>query len=258
MVHHDGAVVENWVSGPDDPVVYVLFASFFSAIRGWTQIIGPTQMTASTSKSSKSENKSTKNTGSKKGKAKENKPEPSPDSIHPNSPDDDLWEHATPWNWTSLTDPSSSRLPPLFTKDGRCEVSDFKMNLVSKFYDLSYFFSLVGSSANVHSTATGTIVSTLTSPPSTEQKGASDVLTSVTLNPHNPFQLITGGLDGRLLIWDYVNATLLQSISVGQPIHLLCMHEQFKGYVFVAASRLGIKAASGKGFCICKCDRESD
>ena len=25
----------------------------------------------------------------------------------------------TPWNWTSLTDPSSGWVPPVFTKDGR-------------------------------------------------------------------------------------------------------------------------------------------
>ena len=28
-------------------------------------------------------------------------------------------EDVTPWNWTSLTDPSSGRVPPVFTKDGR-------------------------------------------------------------------------------------------------------------------------------------------
>ena len=28
-------------------------------------------------------------------------------------------EDATPWNWTSLTDPFSGRVPSVFSKDGR-------------------------------------------------------------------------------------------------------------------------------------------
>lgn len=28
-------------------------------------------------------------------------------------------EDVIPWNWTSLTDPSSGQVPPVFTKDGR-------------------------------------------------------------------------------------------------------------------------------------------
>lgn len=28
-------------------------------------------------------------------------------------------QDVTPWNWTSLTDPSSGWVPPVFTKDGR-------------------------------------------------------------------------------------------------------------------------------------------
>ncbi|KAF9535678.1 WD40-repeat-containing domain protein [Crepidotus variabilis] len=179
-------------------------------------------MAASTSKHSNvaaEPLKTSRKSASKKGKGKENNTEPDVTSIPLTPLDDDPWEQATPWNWTSLTDPSSSRIPPVFTKDG------------------SYFFSLVGSSVKIHSTFTGLVVSTLTSPPSVENTAGLDVITSAVLNPQNPFQLITGALDGRILIWDFVNANLLQTITLGQPIHLLCAHENFKGYVFVAASK---------------------
>lgn len=110
----------------------------------------------------------------------------------------------------------------------------------------------MGSSVQIHSTATGLVVSTLSAPPSTDAKPHTDILTSAAINPQNAFQLITASLDGRLLIWDYVNATLLQTIGVGQPIHHMCVHEQFKGYVFIAASRLK-KKAIGNGECYQDC-----
>lgn len=99
----------------------------------------------------------------------------------------------------------------------------------------SYFFSLEGSSVKIHSTTTGLIVSTLTASPS---KGRSDsnVLTSAVVNPQNPFQLITATLDGRLLIWDFVNGTLLRTINLGQEIHMICVHESLKGLVFAATA----------------------
>lgn len=105
----------------------------------------------------------------------------------------------------------------------------------------SYFFSLEGSSVKIHSTATGTIVSTLTASPLSERID-STILTSAVVNPQNPFQLITATLDGRLLIWDFVNGTLLQTIDVGQDIHMICAHEALKSSVFVAAAIPGGKA----------------
>jgi len=98
----------------------------------------------------------------------------------------------------------------------------------------SHFFSAAGSSIKIHSTTTGLVVSTLTPPSPTNGK---DILTSVIINPHNAFQLLTASLDGRVMIWDFVNAILLQTVHIGQPIHHMCAHEQFNGSVFVAASR---------------------
>ncbi|KAF8203796.1 WD40-repeat-containing domain protein [Pholiota molesta] len=162
--------------------------------------------------------KDTQKTPSNKRKGKENHAKTLPTTTHAEAWSAQSWDDDTPWNWASLTDPSSSRIPPVFTKDG------------------SYFFSLVGSSVKIHSTATGLVVSTLTSPSLNDGNSQSDVLTSALINPHNVFQLITGSLDGRVRIWDFINATLLQTIEFGQPIHYMCAHEQFKGSIFVAAS----------------------
>ncbi|KAF8999080.1 WD40 repeat-like protein [Cyathus striatus] len=145
-----------------------------------------------------------------KGKAKESH------NLHPR------WNPQSEWNSKSLTDPSSSKIPPIYTKDG------------------SYFFSLVASSVKVHSVATGKVVSTLSVPPlphSSGKKPSSSILTSAALSPLNPYQLITGCLDGRLIIWDIVDGILLRTVDVGQPILHLCVHEKFPDNVFLAVSR---------------------
>ncbi|KAH9942941.1 WD40 repeat-like protein [Amylocystis lapponica] len=132
-----------------------------------------------------------------------------------------------PWSWKSLTDSSTSRVAPVFTKDG------------------SYFFSAVGSSVKIHSVATGEIVSTL-EPPSSSSEGRvsySDAVTCAVLNPHNPYQLITGSSDGKIRIWDFLDAVLLQTINVSQSIYQLAAHEKFPGSVIVAAK----KERNGKG-----------
>ena len=79
-------------------------------------------MAASTSKQTESKGHPQKNSQSSalkkgKGKAKDNNPEPKSQTGQPGS---DFWEHDTPWNWTSLTDPCSNKIPPVFTRDGRC------------------------------------------------------------------------------------------------------------------------------------------
>ncbi|KAJ7110056.1 WD40 repeat-like protein [Mycena epipterygia] len=123
------------------------------------------------------------------------------------------------WDWTSLTDSLVSNVPPIFTKDG------------------SYFFSLVGASVRIYAVTTGKVVSTLSIPRPTGYDASSDTLTCAVLNPHNAFQLITGSLAGVLVVWDFLDATLLQIIDIAQPIHQICVHENFKDLVFVTASR---------------------
>lgn len=74
------------------------------------------QMAASTSKSSKATTKSQR-PYSNKGKGKKNISQPA--QTNSCAWDARNYDDVTPWNWTSLTDPSSTRIPPLFTKDGR-------------------------------------------------------------------------------------------------------------------------------------------
>ncbi|OBZ79932.1 WD repeat-containing protein 75 [Grifola frondosa] len=128
------------------------------------------------------------------------------------------------WSWKSLTDSSASRVPPLFTKDG------------------SYFFSAVGPSVKIYSTATGEVISTLNVPASSTSDDAgsssqSDVITATVLNPHNSFQLITGSLDGFIRVWDFLDAVLLQTINLSQSIFHLTAHEKFRDCVVVAVAR---------------------
>ncbi|KAG7452299.1 WD40 repeat-like protein [Guyanagaster necrorhizus] len=123
------------------------------------------------------------------------------------------------WGWISLADPYTSKVPPVFTKDG------------------SYFFSLVGPHIKIYSVATVQVVSTLSAPRSTSGDVSSDLLTCAILNPHNAFQLITGSLNGRIHIWDFLDANLLKTIDVSQPIYHLCAHEKHKDAVFVAVAR---------------------
>lgn len=101
----------------------------------------------------------------------------------------------------------------------------------------SYFFSIVGSSVKIHSVVTGQVVSTLVAPSPPGNEAVSDLITSAILNPHNAFQLITGSLNGCIMVWDFLDAALLKTIDIAQPIHYLCAHEKFKDYVFAAATR---------------------
>ncbi|VDB86572.1 unnamed protein product [Peniophora sp. CBMAI 1063] len=115
------------------------------------------------------------------------------------------------WSWTSISDPAPSRQPPVFTPDG------------------AYFFSVLGSSLNVYSAATGAVVSTL--------GGHTAPITSAILSPHNAYQLITASLDGCIKLWDFLDGVLLQTFSIQQPIHFLVAHELFKDTLFVSAVR---------------------
>ncbi|KIJ66298.1 hypothetical protein HYDPIDRAFT_174438 [Hydnomerulius pinastri MD-312] len=125
------------------------------------------------------------------------------------------------WNWTSLTDSSTSSHPPIFTKDG------------------SHFFSILGSGIKIHSTASGKVISTL---PRSQDEGHSDIITSATLSAQNSFQLITASLDGTIKIWDFLEGVLLRTIGLDQPIHHVCTHEKIKDHVFVAAAKMKKKS----------------
>lgn len=47
---------------------------------------------------------------------------------------------------------------------------------------------------------------------------------------------MTASLDGRIKVWDYLEAALLSTIEIGEPITHMCAHEHVLGHVFVATS----------------------
>lgn len=107
----------------------------------------------------------------------------------------------------------------------------------------------------IHSVATGEVVSTLTPPPTSVSGGAGssqqlDTITAAILSPHNPFQLITGSLNGYVRTWDFLDASLLQTINISQPIFHLAAHEKFREHVFVAAARPTKKKSKGVSPCV--------
>ncbi|KAI0278152.1 WD40-repeat-containing domain protein [Russula aff. rugulosa BPL654] len=108
-------------------------------------------------------------------------------------------EQKKSWQWVSITEPPTSKHPPVFTKDG------------------SYFFSIVSSSVKIYSTSTGLVVSTLSS-----KRDAGTYHRS---------------LDGHIKVWDLLDGVLLQTIGVGNPVHHIAAHEQWKDVLFVAVAR---------------------
>ncbi len=118
---------------------------------------------------------------------------------------------------------------------GACFHFETVSNSLTMCITLSYFFSIVGSSVKVYSTSTGLVVSTLSA--KRDAGSHTNAITSVVLNPHNAFQLITGSLDGHIKVWDLLDGVLLQTIGVGNPVHHIAAHERWKDVVFVAVAR---------------------
>ncbi|KAI0308137.1 WD40 repeat-like protein [Multifurca ochricompacta] len=136
-------------------------------------------------------------------------------------------EQLKSWPWFPITESSTTKHPVVFTKDG------------------SYFFSIVGSSVKIHSTASGLVVSTLST--KRDIRSHTDTITSAVLNPHNAYQLITGSLDGHIKVWDFLDGILLQTIGVGHPIRHIAAHEQWKDFLFVAVARPSKKKKGNRG-----------
>ena len=91
---------------------------FFRDLSSNNIFLFPSQMAASSSAEGNSKSQARKNTRKpKKGKKK----------LVSTPLVSDPWEQHTPWNWTSLTDPSSSRIPPVFTRDGKYVSSIFTL-----------------------------------------------------------------------------------------------------------------------------------
>lgn len=131
------------------------------------------------------------------------------------------------------------------------------MQKCSPLLDYSYFFSTVGAAVKIYSSSTGKIVSTLSAlsdghtSRDASRHGHSKSITAAVLNPENPFQLITASLDGLVKIWDFMDAKLLQTLVIGEPITQMCTHERCKGYVFVSIPTKERSATAKQGWFPC-------
>lgn len=100
---------------------------------------------------------------------------------------------------------------------------------------------MVESSVKIYSVATGRVVSTLAAPPPSESATTGGpsrpaAVTAAILNPHNPFQLITGSADGLVRFWDFLDAIVLRTLKLPYVIMHLAAHEKFKDHIFAAVA----------------------
>jgi hypothetical protein len=133
--------VQGWRDGYRAGPLFVSVFQFFFFMKAISsnRTDRAQQMAASTTKAPKCAVRSQK-LSSNKGKGKENIPKP----VQTNSCmwDARNYDDATPWNWTSLTDPSSTGIPPLFTKDGRWVAPRMKLSITKGTKSLVTFFPL--------------------------------------------------------------------------------------------------------------------
>ncbi|CAI8001881.1 WD repeat-containing protein 75 [Geodia barretti] len=76
--------------------------------------------------------------------------------------------------------------------------------------DGRWMFVCAGCAVNVYSTISHQLVHVLS-----RHKAA---ITSCCLNPHNSLQLLTASLDGKVMIWDYLDGSFLREIEFGVPL----------------------------------------
>ncbi|KIR96746.1 NET1-associated nuclear protein 1 (U3 small nucleolar RNA-associated protein 17) [Cryptococcus deuterogattii 2001/935-1] len=102
------------------------------------------------------------------------------------------------WDSIPIAQNEVTRIPPVWSKDGR------------------FYFSVVHTSIHVHS-STSSNFSRLSTLSSTHPKGHSKSITSLHLSPINPFQIVTSSLDGTVKIWDWVAGRLIRTIDFHEP-----------------------------------------
>ena len=132
----------------------------------------------------------------------------------------------------------------------RCEVGFGSLPICSSYCSLTmhlllllplrYFFVIYGQTVKIHSHATGRVVSSLSIPDesSPEDPQTSDQhICSLLLNPHNSYQLYVATFGGKIYLWDYLDAVLLQTFDLGVPIYFVRTHSRFEKVLFVACAQ---------------------
>ncbi|WVQ78204.1 hypothetical protein IAT38_000287 [Cryptococcus sp. DSM 104549] len=127
------------------------------------------------------------------------------------------------WEPIPIAQNEVSRIPPIWSKDGR------------------FYFSIAHTSIHIHSSTAPDfpLVSTLSS---THPKGHTKPITSVHLSPANAFQILTSSLDGTIKIWDWVAGRLVRSIEFrdqeAQVDHVTFGEVAGKWYIFAAVTNV--------------------
>ncbi|KAF8337985.1 uncharacterized protein EI90DRAFT_3041236 [Cantharellus anzutake] len=120
------------------------------------------------------------------------------------------------WDWQPISPSTLSDVPPLFSKDAR------------------YIFVVQGENINIYSNATCRMVSLLPLSSNSVHGMDHDAVCGLLLNPHNPYQLYVIMKQGRILVWDYMDAVLLTTFDFGMNILAICTHTSHEDSLFIA------------------------
>jgi len=100
--------------------------------------------------------------------------------------------------------------------------------------DAKYFLCAVGSVIKLFSVATGATVQVL--------RGHTAAVTALALDPTNSQRLVSGGSDGTVRFWDYIDARQhSECVELAGPVFGMAMHANWKGQLFV-----GCRTEDGK------------
>ncbi|KXJ11658.1 WD repeat-containing protein 75 [Exaiptasia diaphana] len=91
--------------------------------------------------------------------------------------------------------------------------------------DSRYFFCCGGSNVYVFSSETGSLVR--------ELKEHSGEVTGFCVNSKNEFQLISCGIDGEIIIWDYTDGAILKKFNVGIQLFGVITHSHHEDSIFL-------------------------
>ncbi|OWZ80139.1 NET1-associated nuclear protein 1 (U3 small nucleolar RNA-associated protein 17) [Cryptococcus neoformans Tu401-1] len=140
-------------------------------------------------------------------------------------------EDSEQWDHIPVAQNEFTRVPPVWSKDGR------------------FYFSVVHTSIHIHSSTLPNF-SRLSTLSSTHPKGHFKPITSLQLSPINPFQIVTSSLDGTIKIWDWVAGRLIRTIDFHEPQskvdHVAFGQVVGKWWLFAAVTHVKQSSSAGQ------------
>ena len=103
--------------------------------------------------------------------------------------------------------------------------------------DSKHMMCCSGAAVKLFSCETGALLRVL--------EGHTEDVTAVSNVASNVFQGLSAGLDGRILLWDLDDATILRAFCVGRPILAMSLHATTPSTAFVLTSPEGKAAPAG-------------